>query len=63
MARYRLRVQLVHWYELILPSASGEDAVVKAEALSPRQISARGRCVQVETGLADPASAEAVESK
>lgn len=63
MARYRLRVQLIYWYELILLADSPEEAVAKAEALSPRQIIARGRRVRIETGLADPASVKAVERK
>jgi len=45
VARYRLRVQLIHWYELIVLADSSEDAVTKAEALSPRQIVSRGKCV------------------
>ncbi len=36
-------------------------AVTKAEALSPRQIVSRGKCVQTEPGLADPGSVEIVE--
>jgi hypothetical protein len=50
VARYRLRVQLIHWYELIVPADSSRDAVAKAEALSPRQITSRGKCVQTEPG-------------
>ena len=61
MARYRLRLQLIHWYELIVPADSSRDAVAKAEALSPRQITSRGKCVQTEPGLADPASVEVIE--
>ncbi len=61
MARYRLRVQLIHWYELMVLADSSEDAVTKAEALSPRQIVSRGKCVQTEPGLADPGSVEIVE--
>ena len=61
MARYRLRVQLIHWYELIVPADSSEEAVAKAEALSSRQITSRGKRVQTEPGLADPASVEVIE--
>jgi len=57
----RLRVQLIHWYELIVPADSSEEAVAKAEALSPRQITSRGKRVQTEPGLADPASVEVIE--
>ena len=61
MARYRLRLQLIHWYELIVRADSSEEAVAEAEALSPRQITSGGKCVQTEPGLADPASVEVVE--
>jgi hypothetical protein len=63
VARYRLRVQLISWYELIVPADSAEDAVPNAEALSPRQIAARGKRVETETGLADPASVELIDDK
>ena len=45
----------------IVLADSSEEAVAKAEALSPRQITSRGKCVQTEPGLADPASVEAIE--
>lgn len=63
MAHYRLRVQLINWYELIVSADSAEDAVPKAEALSPRQIAARGKRIQMETGLADPGSVKVVDEK
>jgi hypothetical protein len=34
VARYRLRVQLIHWYELIVSADSSGEAVAKAEALT-----------------------------
>jgi hypothetical protein len=61
VARYRLRVQLIHWYEVIVSADSPEEAVAKGEALSPRQITSRGKRVQTESGLADPASVEVIE--
>ena len=61
MARYRIRVQLIRWYELIVLADSPEEASGKVEALSPRQIIARGKAVRTETGLADPASLEVIE--
>jgi hypothetical protein len=60
MVRYRIRVQLVRWYELIVLADSPEEASSKVEALSPRQIIARGRPIRTETGLADPASLEVI---
>ena len=61
MARYRIRVQLIRWYELIVLANSPEEASRKVEALSPRQIVARGKAVRTDTGLADPASLEIIE--
>jgi hypothetical protein len=63
MARYRIRVQLIHWYELTVQADSPQEASNKVEALSPRQIMARGKVVRSETGLADPASPEVIERK
>ena len=63
MARYRLRVQLIHWYEVIVSADSHREAATKAEALSPRRILARGKRVQIVTGLADEASAAVIEPK
>ena len=63
MAHYRIRVQLIHWYEVIVQADSAEEASSKVEALSPRQIMARGKVVRTETGLADPASLEVIERK
>ena len=63
MAHYRARVQLIHWYEMTVQADSPEEASSKVEALSPRQIMARGKVVRTETGLADPASLELIEQK
>jgi hypothetical protein len=63
MAHYRVRVQVIHWYELTLPADSPKEAIAKAEALNPRQIIARGKRVHTKTGLADPASVQLVERK
>jgi hypothetical protein len=46
MARYRIRVQLIHWCELTVQADSPEEASSKVEALSPRQIMARGKAVK-----------------
>jgi hypothetical protein len=63
MAHYRIRVQLINWYEVTVQADSAEEASSKVEALSPRQIMARGKVVRTETGLADPASLEVIERK
>jgi hypothetical protein len=63
MARYRARVQLIHWYELTVQADSAEEASSRAEALSPRQIMARGKVARIETGLADPRSLEVIKPK
>jgi hypothetical protein len=62
-AYYRIHVQLIHWYEVAVRTDSAEEASSKVEALSPRQIMARGKAVRTETGLADPASFEVIERK
>jgi hypothetical protein len=61
MHRYRLQVQVIQRYQLSLPADSEEDAIMAAEALSPRQIIARGRPAGAATGLADPASVELID--
>ena len=61
MARYHIRIQLIHWYELTVQADSPEEASSKAEALSPRQIIARGKGIRTETGLADRGSAKVIE--
>jgi len=48
---------------LVVPADSPEEAVAEAEALSPGHIIARGKRVQTELGLADPASVEVIEHK
>ena len=58
MAQYRIRVQIVTWYELPVQARSREDAIARVEAMRPHQITARGRATTVETGLADPDSVE-----
>jgi hypothetical protein len=63
MARYRIRVQLIHWYELTVQADSPEEASSKVEALSPRQIMTRGKAVRSETGLSDRASLEVIERR
>jgi hypothetical protein len=61
MARYRIRVQVIRWYELTVLADSPQEASNKVEAFSPRQIIARGKAVRTETGLADPASLEVID--
>jgi hypothetical protein len=63
MAHYRIHIQLIHWYELAVQTDSAEEASNQVEALSPRQIMARGKAVRTETGLADPASFEIIKCK
>ena len=63
MAHYRIRVQLINWYEVVVQADAAEEASSNVEALSPRQIMARGKVVRTETGLADPASLEVIERK
>jgi len=63
MSRYKVHVQLLRWYEVIVLADSPEEAVDKAELLSPRQIQSRGKRLRVETGLADVASVELAEKK
>ena len=63
MPRYRVRVQLIHWYEVVVMTDSAESALEHAEALSPKQILARGKRARSEAGLADPASVEIIEDK
>ena len=62
MTQYRLKIQVVTWYELIVPAASRDEAVAKAETMRPAQIEARGTQVELETGLANPESVELIES-
>jgi hypothetical protein len=61
MARYRIRVQVIRWYELTVLAESPEEASSKVEGFSPRQIIARGKAVRTETGLADPASLKVID--
>ena len=61
MAQYRVKVQVVTWYEVIVPAGSNEEAISKAEALRPNQITSRGVRGKVETGLANPDSVETID--
>jgi hypothetical protein len=56
MAQYRIRVQIVTWYEMPVQAQSPEEAIARVEAMRPHQIAARGVATTVETGLADPES-------
>jgi hypothetical protein len=63
MNHYRVRVQLLRWYEIIVSADSSNEAIEKAEALSPRQIQTRGKQLRIETGLADSSSVELTSDK
>jgi hypothetical protein len=52
MSRYRVRVQLLEWYEVAVDGGSFKDALAKAEELSPPAIRQRGKHLSTETGLA-----------
>lgn len=56
MGQYRIRVQIVTWYEMPVHAQSPEEAIARVEAMRPHQITARGTATTVETGLADPES-------
>lgn len=56
MSRYRVRVQLIEWYEVAVAGVSRKQAIAEAEELSPLTISRRGKLLSTETGLADGAS-------
>ena len=56
MSRYRVRVQLIEWYEVAVDGASLKQAIAEAEELSPPAIRKRGKLLSTETGLADSAS-------
>jgi hypothetical protein len=56
MAQYRVSVQVVTWYDIIVAADFPEQAITKAEALRPRQIIKRGTRKATETGLAKPDS-------
>jgi hypothetical protein len=56
MSRYRVRVQLIEWYEVTVEGASLKDALAAAEELSPPAIRQRGQPLSTATGLADSTS-------
>ncbi len=62
MNNYRVRVQVVVWYEIIVQARSRNDAIANAEGLQPADIQAAGEPVETETGLADPESVRAIET-
>jgi hypothetical protein len=62
-SRYVVRVQLVKWFEIVVNAESPEEALRRAEALSPARIRARGKEVHAETGLADPESARILQNR
>ena len=56
MSRYRLRVQLIEWYEVALDAGSLNQAIAEAEQLPPSAIRKRGKYLSTTTGLADSVS-------
>jgi hypothetical protein len=61
MNNYRVRVQVVTWYEVAVHARSRNDAVAYAEDLQPAQIQSAGDPVEAQTGLADPESVRLIE--
>jgi len=61
MTQYRVKIQVVTWYELIVQAGSRDEAIAKAESTRPAQIEARGTRIDLETGLANPESVELIE--
>jgi hypothetical protein len=61
MNSYRIRVQVVTWYELIVQGNSRDEAIAIAEGLGPMLIQSTGTLVETETGLADPASVHQID--
>jgi hypothetical protein len=61
MHNYRVRVQIVTWYEVVVQARSPNDAIAHAEGLQAAHIQSTGEPVEAQTGLADPESVELVE--
>jgi hypothetical protein len=61
MNSYRVRVQVVIWYELVVSARSRSDVIANAERLNPAHIQAEGKPVEAETGLADPESVRPID--
>ena len=62
MNNYRVRVQVISWYEITVQARSHEDAITNAEGLKPAHIQATGVAVEAQTGLADPVSVGLIET-
>jgi hypothetical protein len=60
MSRYRVRVQLITWYEIAVNAQSAGDAYARAETLRPNAIRTRGKQISEVTGLADPFSLQPI---
>ena len=56
MNRYRVRVQLIEWYEVAVEGDSRKQAIAAAEELAPPTICQRAKRLSSKTGLADSAS-------
>jgi hypothetical protein len=63
MNNYRVRVQVVIWYEVAVQARSRNDAIAHAEGLPPAHIQSTGEPVETETGLADPESVNLIETR
>jgi len=61
MNSYRVRVQVVTWFEVVVQGRSRDEAIASAEGLAPLHIQSTGSLVATETGLADPASVQPIE--
>jgi hypothetical protein len=61
MGRYRVRIQIIEWYEVAVSATSPGDAIDKAESMRPAQIRLIGKRWKRHTGLADFHSVEIVD--
>jgi hypothetical protein len=62
MNNFRVRVQVVIWYEVVVEARSRNDAIALAEGLQPTHIQSAGEPLEAETGLADPESVRLIET-
>jgi hypothetical protein len=61
MSRYRVRVQIIEWYELVISADSIDGAVDIAESMRPSRIRLFGKRLRDQTGLADFNSVKILE--
>ena len=62
MNNYNVRVQVVVWYQVVVPARNRNDAIAHAEGLAPEHIQSAGEVVEATTGLADPESVRVIET-